>query len=143
VTDVVSIARAAVEGGADILSLINCLSGMAVDVNTRKPILGFVLGGLSGPAIKPVALRMVWEVYHARLGVPIVGIGGITTAIDAIEFILCGASAVQIGTANLIDPEVSVRVAMDLKDYCRGNGINHISELIGVLNDMHEDRMVC
>jgi dihydroorotate dehydrogenase (NAD+) catalytic subunit len=133
VTDVVSIARAAVEGGADILSLINCLSGMAVDVKTRKPILGFVLGGLSGPAIKPVALRMVWEVYHARLGVPIVGIGGITTAIDAIEFMMVGASAVQVGTANLIDPGASIKVAEGLRRYCHENGINHISELVGKL----------
>jgi dihydroorotate dehydrogenase (NAD+) catalytic subunit len=143
VTDVVSIARAAVEGGADILSLINCLSGMAVDIKSRRPFLGNVVGGLSGPAIKPVALRMVWEVYNARLGVPIVGIGGITTVVDAIEFILCGASAVQIGTANLIDPLTSIKVAEGLRRYCQKNGINHISELIGVLNDIHEDRIVC
>jgi dihydroorotate dehydrogenase (NAD+) catalytic subunit len=133
VTDVTSIARAAVEGGADILSLINCLSGMAVDVKTRKAILGFILGGLSGPAIKPVALRMVWEVYNARLGVPIVGIGGITRATDAIEFMMVGALAVQIGTANLIDPLTSIKVAEGLRRYCQENRINHISELVGVL----------
>jgi dihydroorotate dehydrogenase (NAD+) catalytic subunit len=86
---------------------------------------------------------MVWEVYNARLGVPIVGIGGITTVVDAIEFILCGASAVQIGTANLIDPLTSIKVAEGLRRYCQKNGINHISELIGVLNDIHEDRIVC
>ncbi len=133
VTDVVGIAKAAVEGGAEILSLINCLSGMAVDIKTRKAVLGFILGGLSGPAIKPIALRMVWEVYRANLGVPLVGIGGITTANDAIEYMMVGASAVQIGTANLIDPEVSVKVVAGLREYCRENGINHLSELVGTL----------
>ena len=133
VTDVVGIAKAAVEGGAEILSLINCPSGMAVDIKTRKPVLGFILGGLSGPAIKPIALRMVWEVYRANLGVPLVGIGGITTANDAIEYMIVGASAVQIGTANLIDPEVSVKVVTGLSEYCRENGISKISELVGTL----------
>lgn len=133
VTDIVSIARAAVDGGADIISLINCLSGMAVDIKGRRPVLGFIVGGLSGPAIKPVALRMVWEVYNARLGVPIVGIGGITTSLDAIEFMIVGASAIQIGTANLIDPCASIKVIEGLKTYCIKNGIWNISELVGTL----------
>jgi dihydroorotate dehydrogenase (NAD+) catalytic subunit len=133
VTDIVGIARAAVEGGAEILSLINCPSGMAVDIKTRKPVLGFILGGLSGPAIKPIALRMVWEVCRANLGVPLVGIGGITTANDAIEYMIVGASAVEIGTANLIDPEASVKVVEGVRKYCRENGIKNISELVGTL----------
>ncbi len=133
VTDILEIARAAVEGGADILSLINCLTGMAVDLKRRRPVLANVVGGLSGPAIKPVALRMVWEVYRADLGVPIVGIGGITTASDAIEFMMVGASAVQIGTANLVDPGVSVKVVSGMRQYCEDHGIDHISELVGVL----------
>lgn len=133
VTDIVSIAKAAVDGGADIISLINCVSGMAVDIKTRRPVLGFIVGGLSGPAIKPVALRMVWEVYNARLGVPIVGIGGITTALDAIEFMIVGASAIQIGTANLIDPFASIKVIEGLKSYCIEQGIRNISELVGTL----------
>lgn len=133
VTDIVGIARAAVEGGAEILSLINCPLGMAIDIKTRKPLLGNITGGLSGPAIKPIALRMVWEVYGAKLGVPLVGIGGITTANDAIEYMIVGASAVQIGTANLIDPETSVKVAEGIRAYCRENGIKNISELVGTL----------
>ena len=134
VADIVGIARAAAEGGADILSLINCLSGIAVDIRTRKPILGNIIGGLSGPAIKPIALRMVWEVYNARLGLPLVGIGGVTTVTDAIEFMLAGASAIQIGTANLIDPETSLRIVIGIRDYCEENGIKKISELVGALN---------
>jgi dihydroorotate dehydrogenase (NAD+) catalytic subunit len=133
VTDIVGIAKAAVEGGAEILSLINCPSGMAVDIKTRKPVLGFILGGLSGPAIKPIALRMVWEVHRANLGVPLVGVGGITTANDAIEYMIVGASAVEVGTANLIDPEASVKVAEGLRKYCRENQIKNISELVGTL----------
>lgn len=133
VTDIVGIAKAAVEGGAEILSLINCPSGMAVDIKTRKPVLGFILGGLSGPAIKPIALRMVWEVHRANLGVPLVGVGGITTANDAIEYMIVGASAVEVGTANLIDPEASVKVADGLRKYCRENQIKNISELVGTL----------
>jgi dihydroorotate dehydrogenase (NAD+) catalytic subunit len=133
VTDIVGIAKAAVEGGAEILSLINCPSGMAVDIKTRKPVLGFILGGLSGPAIKPIALRMVWEVHRANLGVPLVGVGGITTANDAIEYMIVGASAVEVGTANLIDPEASVKVADGLRKYCRENEIKNISELVGTL----------
>jgi dihydroorotate dehydrogenase (NAD+) catalytic subunit len=133
VTDIVSIARAAVEGGAEILSLVNCLSGMAVNVKTRRPLLGNIIGGLSGPAVKPVVLRMVWEVSRANLGVPLVGVGGITTATDAVEFMMVGASAVQMGTANLVDPGASVKVVEGLREYCRENGIHHVPELVGVL----------
>lgn len=134
VTDITVIARAAAEGGADMLSLINCLTGMAVDINKRRPLLGNVIGGLSGPAIKPVALRMVWEVHKANLGLPLVGIGGIMTATDAIEFFMVGASAVEIGTANLIDPKASIKVAEGIRQYCVDKGIKNISELVGVLN---------
>jgi dihydroorotate dehydrogenase (NAD+) catalytic subunit len=133
VTDIVSIARAAVEGGAEILSLVNCLSGMAVNVKTRRPLLGNIIGGLSGPAVKPVVLRMVWEVYRENLGVPLVGVGGIATATDAIEFMMVGASAIQMGTANLVDPGASVKVVEGLREYCMENGIHHVPELVGVL----------
>ena len=133
VTDITAIARAAAEGGADILSLINCLSAIALDINTRKFLLGNIIGGLSGPAIKPVALRMVWEVYKANLGLPLVGIGGIMTATDAIEFFMVGASAVEIGTANLIDPTASIKVAEGIRQYCADKGIKNISELVGVM----------
>lgn len=134
VTDIKVIARAAADAGADILSLINTILGMAVDINTRKPLLGNVIGGLSGPAIKPVALRMVWEVHKANLGLPLVGMGGIMTATDAIEFLMVGASAVQIGTANLIDPTASIKVVEGIRQYCLDRGIKNVSQLVGVLN---------
>jgi dihydroorotate dehydrogenase (NAD+) catalytic subunit len=133
VTDITGIARAAAEAGADILCAINTLLGMAVDIHTRKPLLGNIIGGLSGPAIKPVALRMVWEVHNANLGLPLVGMGGITTVRDVIEFMMVGASAVQIGTANLIDPTVSTRVIEGLRQYCLDQEIKNISELVGTL----------
>lgn len=134
VTDITVIARAAAEAGADILSLINNPLGMAVDINTRKPLLANIRGGLAGPAIKPIALWMLWQVHKANLGLPLVGGGGITTVTDAIEFIITGASAVQIGLANLFDPEASIKVAIGMRQYCIDNGIKNISELIGVLN---------
>ena len=134
VTDITAIARAAAEGGADILSLINCLSATALDIKTRKFLLGNIIGGLSGPAIKPVALRMVWEVHKARLGLPLIGIGGVMTATDAIEFFMVGASAVEVGTANLIDPTASIKVAEGIRQYCVDNGIKNISELVGVMD---------
>jgi len=102
-------------------------------MHTRKPLLGNIIGGLSGPAIKPVALRMVWEVHNANLGLPLVGMGGITTVRDVIEFMMVGASAVQIGTANLIDPTVSTRVIEGLRQYCLDQEIKNISELVGTL----------
>jgi dihydroorotate dehydrogenase (NAD+) catalytic subunit len=132
VTDIVGIARRAVEGGADILSLINTLWSLAIDHWNGKAILGNVTGGLSGPAIKPVALRMVYQVSRA-LPVPIIGIGGIANLFDVIEFLMAGASAVQIGTANFYDPTVSARLVRELRDYCRMRNIEKISSIIGTL----------
>ena len=132
VTDITIIAKVAQDAGADALSLINTLSGMAVDVNTRRPKLGNIIGGLSGPAIKPVALKMVWQTAKA-VRLPIIGIGGIMTAADAIEFMLVGASAVQIGTANFIDPEASVKIIEGIENYCRKNGTKSVDELVGWL----------
>lgn len=113
VTDITVIARACAEAGADMLSLINTLSGMAVDLTTRKPLLANIVGGLSGPAIKPVALRCVWQVSRA-VSIPVIGIGGIRTAEDVLEFILAGASAVQVGSANFIRPDTAFRIVRDL-----------------------------
>ncbi len=130
VTDIVSMARAAVEAGSDILSLINTLVGIAIDVDRRRPVLANITGGLSGPAIRPVAVRMVWQVW-AELKVPIIGMGGVMTAGDALEFILAGATAVGIGTGNFVDPATGTRVIDGLHDYCEAGGIASISELIG------------
>lgn len=132
VTDVVEMAHASVEAGADALSLINTLTGMAIDLKKRRPVLANVTGGLSGPAIKPVALRMVWQVAKA-VNVPVIGIGGITSAIDALEFIVAGATAVQIGTASFLDPQASQTIACDMERYLEGNGINCIRDMIGTL----------
>ncbi|MEE8382046.1 MAG: dihydroorotate dehydrogenase [Thermodesulfobacteriota bacterium] len=130
VTDITEIARSAEEAGADAISLINTLTGMAVDVETRTPKLGNITGGLSGPAIKPVALRMVWEVYNT-VKIPVVGMGGIFSAKDALEFIIVGASAVQIGTAHFINPKVTMEVIAGLKKYLRDHKINNIISLVG------------
>lgn len=132
VTDIVTLARAAVDAGADALSLINTISAMAVDAATRKPKLATVFGGLSGPAIKPIALRMVYQVARARLGVPIFGIGGITTGEDAAEFLLCGASFVQVGTWNFIDPDAAARVSRELETFANGQGLS-VRDLVGRL----------
>ncbi len=132
VTDVTEIAKAAEAAGADAISLINTLLGMAVDARTRRPKLARVVGGLSGPAVKPVALRMVWECYHA-VDVPILGMGGITNAEDAIEFILCGAAAVAVGTANFMDPLSTMRIIDGIERYCDENRIDDINELRGAL----------
>ena len=118
--------------GADSISLINTLLGIAIDANTRKPVLSTVTGGLSGPAIKPVALRMVWQAYHA-VKIPIIGMGGIMNATDAIEFILAGSTAIQIGTANFIDPKVSIRVLEGIEAYCEKHGVSEVNSLIGAL----------
>jgi len=133
VTDVTVLARAAVEGGSDALSLINTLLGMSVDIETRTPHLRNVVGGLSGPAIRPVALRMVHQVYRAGLGVPLIGIGGIASAADAIQFLICGASAIQVGTANYIEPDAAVRVRDGIEDYLQRHGIGSVGELTGTL----------
>ncbi|MDR1940470.1 MAG: dihydroorotate dehydrogenase [Clostridiales bacterium] len=132
VADIADNARAAEDGGADAISLINTIKAMAVDVERRRPVLKNVTGGLSGPAIKPIALRMVWEVYNA-VKLPIVGMGGIMNASDALEFILCGAAAVQVGTANLIDPLSSGLIADGLKKYVEKNKMNSLGELRGKL----------
>lgn len=132
VTDIAEIARSVESSGADSLSLINTLLGMAIDAKTRRPVLSTITGGLSGPAVKPVALRMVWQVARA-VKVPVVGMGGISNATDAIEFMLAGATAIQIGTANFVDPQVTVKVIEGVKNYLEENNIASIRELIGAL----------
>lgn len=132
VTSVADIARSVVDGGADALSLINTLMGMAIDIEKKRPVLSINTGGLSGPAVKPVALRMVWQVAQA-VNVPVIGLGGIMNARDAIEFLLAGASAIQIGTANFIDPAVTVKVAKGINDYLDSHGYSSVSEIIGAL----------
>ncbi len=130
VTDIASMAKSVEEGGADAVSLVNTFRAMAVNVRTWKPELGNVIGGLSGPAIKPIALRMVWEVGQS-VRIPVIGMGGIMNAEDAIEFILAGASAVQIGTANLVNPRVGIEVIRGIKKYLIQNKIDCIQRLIG------------
>jgi dihydroorotate dehydrogenase (NAD+) catalytic subunit len=132
VTDIVEVARAARDAGADGLSLINTLLGMAVDAETGRPKLGRVVGGLSGPAIKPVALRMVWQVSQA-VDVPIIGMGGIATAEDAVEFLLAGATAVAVGTANFVDPRSAERVIEGIEEHCRARGLARAADLTGAL----------
>jgi len=132
VTDITEIARVAEQEGADSVSLINTLLGMAIDAETRKPVLSTVTGGLSGPAVKPVALRMVWQVAQA-VNIPVVGLGGIMNAEDAIEFMLAGASAVQIGTANFIDPAVTEKIIFGIEEYMHCHGISDVKDLIGGL----------
>lgn len=132
VTSVADIARSVVDAGADALSLINTLMCMAIDIEKKRPVLSINTGGLSGPAVKPVALRMVWQVAQA-VNVPVIGLGGIMNARDAIEFLLAGASAIQIGTANFIDPAVTVKVAKGINDYLDSHGYSSVSEIIGAL----------
>ena len=130
VTDIALMAKSVEEGGADAVSLVNTFRAMAVNIHTKKPELGNMIGGLSGPAIKPIALRMVWEVNQA-VNIPIIGMGGIMNAEDAIEFILVGASAIQIGTANLINPRTGIEVIQGIKKYLAQNKTNRIQKLIG------------
>lgn len=132
VTDITAIAHAAVDAGADALSLINTLLGMAIDANRRKPQLARAVGGLSGPAVKPVALRMVWEV-HKAVSVPLLGMGGISNGTDAIEFMLAGATAVAVGTANFTNPTATVDVIDGMVEYCENQGVTDINDLIGAL----------
>ncbi len=132
VTDIAEIARAVEAEGADAVSLINTLLGMAIDARTRRPKLARVVGGLSGPAIKPVALRMVWQVAHA-VSVPVIGCGGIVTGEDAVEFLLAGATAVQVGTANFVDPTATMRVIDSIERYCARNGVACVRDLVGAL----------
>ena len=132
VTDITEIARAVEAEGADAVSLINTLLGMAVDAERRKPILSTVTGGLSGPCVKPVALRMVWQTAKA-VRIPVIGLGGIASWRDAVEFMLAGATAVQIGTSNFVDPTVSLKVIDGIAAYCERHGFYHASELVGAL----------
>jgi dihydroorotate dehydrogenase (NAD+) catalytic subunit len=132
VTDIVSVARAAEEAGSDAISLINTLLAMAVDVETRRPRLANVTGGLSGPAIKPVALRMVYQVA-SRTKIPVIGMGGIMTGRDALEFMIVGARAVEVGTANFVDPGASVRIVGEIAEFCREKKIGRVEEMIGTL----------
>lgn len=132
VTSIVDIALAVEEAGADAVSLINTLLGMAINAETRRPVLSTVTGGLSGPAIKPVALRMVWQVAKA-VKIPVIGIGGISSATDAIEFLLAGASAIQVGTANFNDPRTTVKIIAGIEDYLRRHSIAEVKELTGGL----------
>ena len=132
VTDITEIARAVEAEGADAVSLINTLLGIAIDANRRRPILSTITGGLSGACVKPVALRMVWQTFHA-VKIPIVGLGGIMNATDAIEFILAGASAIEVGTANFIDPQISEKIVVGIDEYLEKNNIHSIQELIGGL----------
>lgn len=130
VTDIALIAKSIEEGGADAVSMVNTFRAMAVNIQTRKPELGNIIGGLSGPAIKPIAVRMVWEVHRA-VRIPIIGMGGIMNSSDAIEFIFVGASAIQIGTANLINPKTGVEVIRGIEKYLAQNKIASVQELIG------------
>lgn len=132
VTDVASIARAVEAEGADALSLTNTFLGMAIDVEHRRPYLSTVTGGLSGPCIRPIAVRMVWHVAKA-VNVPVIGLGGIMSARDALEFIMAGATAIQVGTANFIDPAVTMKIIEGINQYCDSNGIVDINELIGII----------
>ena len=132
VTDITEIARAVEAEGADSVSLINTLMGMAIDIEKRKPMLSIKTGGLSGPAVKPVALRMVWQVAKA-VGIPVVGLGGICNANDAIEFMLAGASAIEIGTANFLDPQVTVKVKNGINEWLDKHGCKSVTEIIGQL----------
>lgn len=136
VTDIAATAGAAISGGADALSLINTLTAMVIDVETRRPVLANRTGGLSGPAIKPVAVHLVSKVYNEMAkdkGVPIMGLGGIRTASDAIEFVLAGATTVAVGTASFIDPRQSVKIVEGMRSYCERKGVASISELVGAL----------
>lgn len=132
VTDIAIIAGAAEAGGADAISLVNTYRGMAVSAETRQPLLASEVGGLSGPAIKPLALCAVWETYK-NVSVPVIGVGGIMSGIDVAEFMLCGASAVQIGTANLVDPDAYARILREFNDYLKQQRIQFVNELIGKL----------
>ena len=132
VTDIALMARSVEEGGADAVSLVNTFRAMAVNIHTRKPELGNVIGGLSGPAIKPIALRMVWEAGQA-VNIPIIGMGGIMNAQDAIEFILVGASAIQIGTANLVNPKTGIEVLHGIRKYLVENRLKRVQDLLGAL----------
>ena len=132
VTSIVDIAKAVEAAGADSVSLINTMLGMAIDVERRRPYLSTITGGLSGPCVKPVAVRMVWQVAHA-VQIPVIGLGGIASASDALEFLMAGAKAIQVGTANFIDPAVTMKIVDGLEDYCKRHGISDINDIIGII----------
>lgn len=132
VTNIADIARACEAEGADSVSLINTLMGMAIDIEHRRPKLSIRTGGLSGPAVKPVAVRMVWDVAHA-VKIPVIGLGGIMNAVDAIEFMMAGATAIQIGTANFVDPMITMKVKEGIAEWLENHGCKHVSEIIGVV----------
>lgn len=132
-SDIKASAKAAEDGGADAVSAINTLIGMAIDIKKRKPVLGNRIGGLSGPAIRPVAVRMVWEAVSV-VRIPVIGIGGVVSAEDALEFLMVGAKAVQVGTANFMDPAASIKIIEGLERFCEKEGISKIQDLIGTLN---------
>lgn len=132
VTDIAAIARAVEIEGADSVSLINTLMGMAIDVDRRRPYLSTITGGLSGPAVKPVAVRMVWQVAKA-VKIPVIGLGGITCGRDALEFLMAGATAVEVGTANFLDPSVTMTIVDEIEEYCTRNKISDIREIIGII----------
>jgi dihydroorotate dehydrogenase (NAD+) catalytic subunit len=132
VTDITEIAKGVEGAGADAVSLVNTFLAMAIDAKTRKPVLSTITGGLSGPAIKPIALRMIWEVFNA-VKIPISGMGGIMNATDAIEFMLAGAATIQVGTANFIDPTVSLKIIEGIEQYCEENGFSAAKDLVGAM----------
>lgn len=132
VTSIADIARAVEDSGADAVSLINTVMGMAIDIVRRRPMLSIATGGLSGPAIKPIAVRCVWQVAHA-VNIPIIGLGGIMNTEDAIEFFMAGASAIEIGTANFIDPAISAKIAKGINQWLDAHGYKFLSEIIGAV----------
>ncbi len=132
VTDIAAIAASAEDAGTDAVSLVNTFTGMAVDIDTKRPVLGNIVGGLSGPAIKPIAVRMVWEVFK-KVGVPVIGMGGIMDSEDALEFIIAGASAVQVGTVNFVNPKAAIEIIGGIEEYMRENKIKNMKGLTGCL----------
>jgi dihydroorotate dehydrogenase (NAD+) catalytic subunit len=132
VTNIVEIARAAQEAGTDAISLVNTFLAMAIDIDTRRPRLANTFGGLSGPAIRPLAVRMVYQVA-SRIKIPVIGMGGIMTGADALEFLVAGASAVQVGTANFVDPDAAVRIVREISDWCDGHGVARVRDLVGTI----------
>ena len=136
-SDIVALARACADAGADAVSVMNTITAMAIDVRTRRPKLATTFGGLSGPAIKPIALRMVYQIHRSGIGIPICGIGGIQCATDAIEFFLAGASTVQVGTQNFIDPASAERITREVEEFCLQNNVSDVRELVGALKTQH------
>lgn len=132
VTDIAEIARSVEGAGADSVSLINTMLGMAIDVEHQRPYLSTITGGLSGPAVRPIAVRMVWQVAKA-VNIPIIGLGGIMTADDALQFIMAGATAIQVGTANFVDPTATIKIIDGIQDYCQRHGVSDINDLIGII----------